>query len=155
MAQPSEIYVRPLDNDTNGDGSIGDPYGDLEDAIKKTTFDTTNGTRVNIMDGATETLVAELSAAMADTGTTAAWTPAEARPCIFQGMTAAGSAGDRGIGIISGGGSVSVYDDAAFDYIAFIDLHCHNTGSVYVIRADQRIAVIRCEIDNTSGGGIL
>jgi len=156
MAQPTEVYVRPLDNDTNGDGSSGDPYGDLEDGIKKTTFDTTNGTRMNIMAGTVETVGAELSVAMADTVTTVAWVPSERAPCIFQGMTLDGTAGDGGIGDLSAGGSnVSIYSDTGFDYVHFIDLHCHSTGSNDVLELDDQCSVIRCEIDNATGLGII
>jgi len=152
MAQPSEIYVDPSIAGDSGTGTVGDPFGDLEYGIEQTTFDTTNGTRVNIKAGTDEVVAVEISAAMADTGTTVAWAPTITTPCIFQGYTTA--AGDGGKGGISGGGSVSVYDDAAFDYVFFIDLHCHNTGSATVIRTDDECGVFRCEIDNTSGNGI-
>ena len=47
----TEIYVDPAINADSGTGTIGDPFGDLEYAIKQTTFDTTNGTRVKISIG--------------------------------------------------------------------------------------------------------
>lgn len=153
MAQPAEIYVDPSIAGDSGDGSIGDPYGDLEYAIEQTTFDTTNGTRVNIKAGTDEVLAANIATAMADTGTSAAWNPTEAAPCIFQGYTSA--AGDGGIGGISGGGSVTVYTSATLDNVYFIDLHCHNCGSAAVLDMDDDCGVIRCEVDNTSGPGIL
>lgn len=153
MAQPTNIYVDPSIAADSGAGTVGDPYGDLEYAIEQTTFDTTNGTQVNIKAGTDEILVAELSVAMADTGTTAAWTPTWTRPCVFRGYTTV--ANDGGIGGISGGGSVSVYNDTALDVVHFIDLHCHNTGSNIVIQGDDYITVINCEIDNTTGNGIV
>ena len=153
MAQPSEIYVDPSVAADSGAGTAGDPFGDLEYGIEQTTFDTTNGTRVNIKAGADEVLAAEISTAMADTGTTIAWVPVEAAPCVFQGYTTV--AGDGGKGGISGGGSVSVYSNATRDFINFIDLHCHNTGSAAVLDADNNISVLRCEIDNTTGSGLL
>jgi len=128
------------------------PYGDLEYGIEQETFDTTNGTRVNIKAGTDEVVAAELSAAMADTGTSVAWAPAETAPCIFQGYTTA--AGDGGIGGISGGAAASVYSDALFDYVFFIDLHCHNTGANWVLNMDNSCGVIRCEVDNSTTGGI-
>ena len=152
MAQPTEIYVDPSIAGDSGAGTSADPYGDLEWAIEQTTFDTANGTRVNIKAGTDEALAVEISAAMADTVTTVAWLPSEAGPCVFQGYTAV--AGDGGIGGISGGGSVSVYSDTAFDHVSFIDLHCHNTGSATVIEMDKDCNVIRCEVDNTTGAGI-
>ena len=43
----SEVYVDPSIAADSGTGTIGDPFGDLEYAIEQSTFDTTNGTRVN------------------------------------------------------------------------------------------------------------
>ena len=47
----TEVYVDPSIAADSGAGTVGDPYGDLEYAIEQTTFDTTNGTRVNIKIG--------------------------------------------------------------------------------------------------------
>jgi len=146
----AEVYVRPLDNDTNGDGSLGDPFGDLEDGIKKTTFDTTNGTRMNIMAGTTETLTAELGVSLADTGTTAAWAPSNTAPCVFQGMTLDGDQGDGGQGVISGGGSVSIFDRVAQDNIHFADLRLTNTGSALIINLDNNGSVVNVEFDTST-----
>ncbi|MCP4000339.1 MAG: right-handed parallel beta-helix repeat-containing protein, partial [Gammaproteobacteria bacterium] len=145
-------YVDPSIAGDSGAGTSGDPYGDLEYAIEQTTFDTTNGTRVNIKAGTDEVVAVELSAAMADTVTTIAWVPSATAPCVFQGYTT--SAADGGIGGISGGGSVSVYADAAFNFVHFIDLHCHNCGSSVVLLLNDDCSVIGCEIDNTTGMGI-
>ncbi|MCP4181862.1 MAG: right-handed parallel beta-helix repeat-containing protein [Hyphomicrobiales bacterium] len=148
----TEVYVDPSIAGDSGAGTSGDPYGDLEYAIEQTTFDTTNGTRVNIKAGTDEVVAVELSAAMADTVTTVAWVPAITAPCVFQGYTT--TAGDGGIGGISGGGSVSVYNDTVFDNVHFIDLHCHNCGSNIVLQLDDWCSVVGCEIDNTTGIGI-
>ena len=144
----SEIYVDPSLASDTGDGSIGTPYGDLEYAIEQTTFDTTNGTRVNIKAGTDEVLAAQLATAMADTGTTAAWAPSATAPCIFQGYTSA--AGDGGQGGISGGGSVAIIDGSALDYVTFRDLHLHNSNTD-LLDIDNNCAVINCELNNASG----
>jgi len=141
-----------LTADSTSDVDSGSPFGDVEYAVEQTTFDTTNGTQVNIKAGTDEVLAAELSVAMANTGTTAAWAPTEAAPCVFRGYTT--KIDDGGIGGLSGGGSVSVYNDATFDYVSFIDLHCHNTGSNRIFGFDNHCAVINCELDNTTSLGI-
>lgn len=152
MGALSHIYVDPAIAADSGAGSRADPYGDVEWAIEQTTFDATNGTQVNIKAGTDEILAAELSVAMADTGTSIAWLPTEGAPCIFRGYTA--ETDDGGIGGLSGGGSVSVYNDPIFDYVCFIDLHCHDTGAAVVLRFDNSGTVINCEIDNTTAAGI-
>lgn len=148
----TEIYVDPSIAADSGAGTIGDPFGDLEYAIEQTTFDTTNGTRVNIKTGTDEVLAANLATALANTTTTPAWVPTAAAPCIFQGYTSA--AGDGGIGGISGGGSVSVLLSATLDYISLIDLHLHNTGANTIIDLDNNCSVIGCELDNATTFGL-
>lgn len=148
----TEVYVDPSIAGDSGAGTIGDPFGDLEYAIEQTTFDTTNGTRVNIKAGTDEVLAASLQTAMANTTTTPAWVPTESAPCIFQGYTSV--QGDEGKGQISGGGSVSIMGGDALDYVQFIDLKLHNTGANDVVSVDNNITVTRCEIYNSSGIGI-
>lgn len=149
----TEIYVDPSIAADSGAGTIGDPYGDLEYAIEQETFDTTNGTRVNIKAGTDEVLAAEISAAMADTSVSVAWAPGLVAPCVFQGYTAA--AGDGGIGGISGGSAVAVFDDTAMDHVFFAHLHCHTVGAgSYVIRFDDLCGVYECEINGSDTGGI-
>ena len=145
----TEIYVDPAIAADSGAGTEGSPYGDLEYAIEQETFDLTNGTRVNIKAGTDELLAADLSVAMADTGTSIAWVPVITSPLIFQGYTNA--ANDGGIGGISGGGLVSVIFSSTLDSVHLKDLHCHNTGSVSIIRLDNDCSAINCEIDNTTG----
>lgn len=144
----TEIYVDPSIAGDSGDGSIGDPYGDLEYAIEQETFDTTNGTRVNIKAGTDEVLAANLSTALADTGTSVAWVPTEAAPLIFQGYTA--TAGDGGICGIDGDGSVPIFSNANTDYVFFVNCHLHNTGSNAILLLDNFCGVLGCEIDNTT-----
>lgn len=144
----TEVYVDPSIAADSGSGLIGDPYGDLEYAIEQTTFDTSNGTRVNIKAGTAEVLAAPIDDAMADTTTTPAWSPSSTAPCIFAGYAA--TAGDRGRGEISGGGSVSIYDNTTIDHTHFQDLKCHNVGNNQIIRMDDICSVIRCEVSGTT-----
>ena len=148
----TEVYVDPSIAADSGTGTIGDPFGDLEYAIEQSTFDTTNGTRVNIKAGTDEVLAAELSVAMADTSVSIAWVPTITAPLVFQGYTTA--AGDGGIGGISGGGSVAILDSATLDYIHFRHLHLHNTGAAVIVDLDNYCSITDCEVENTTGNGI-
>lgn len=146
MAAPTETYVDPAIAANSGTGTIGDPYGDLQYALNTMTRNATNGDRINIKAGTDEILSAALVIA-ADYGT-----PTAAAPLIFQGYTSA--AGDGGIGGISGGGTVGVYTEA-INFVRFRDLHCHNTGSVDILKFGQLgNAAENVELNNTTGDGI-
>lgn len=150
----SEIYVDPSIAADSGAGTIGDPYGDVEWAVKQADLPA-GGARVNIKAGTDEILVAALQTALADVteaGKSSAWVPTRTAPLIFQGYTA--TAGDGGVGGISGGGSVGIMTDAVLDYVSFLDLHLHNTGAVQVLNLDNDCTVSRCEINNSSLGGV-
>lgn len=142
----TEVYVDPSIAGDSGAGTIGDPYGDLEYACENATYPGSGGIRFNVKAGTDEILAVELSAAIATGG----FTPAENNPLIFQGYTAA--AGDGGVGGISGGGSVSIISDTAFDYVFFVDMHLHNCGANPAITLDNYGGAIRCEIENCSVG---
>lgn len=152
----SEIYVDPSIAGDSGTGALLDPFGDLEYAIEQTTFDTTNGTRVNIKAGTDEVLAAKLETALADTGTTAAWSPSETAPLIIQGYSSV--AGDLlGTGTtagISGGGLVGIFQDGTRDYTHLINLHMHNTGANSIAALDEQCSIIQCEAYNTTGNGV-
>ena len=148
----TEIYVDPSINADSGAGTVGDPYGDLEYAIEQETFDTTNGTRINIKAGATETLAANLSDALADTSVSIAWAPSGAAPLVFQGYTA--TAGDGGIGVISGGATVPIYSNSSLDGIHFRDLDLGNCGAQPILTVDDDCYVVGCEVHNTTGVAI-
>ncbi len=150
----TEVYVDPSIAADSGTGTIGDPYGDLEYAIEQTTFDTVNGTRVNVKDSATETLAANLASAFADTVTTPAWAPTETAIAVIQGYTSV--AGDGGIAVISGGDSVPVFDDAAIDYVHLIDLHIRD-GQVGqpLVNLDNSCYLWNVEVGPSTGYGVL
>tara|TARA_R110002012_G_scaffold89951_2_gene220207 strand:- start:848 stop:1873 length:1026 start_codon:yes stop_codon:yes gene_type:complete len=145
----TEIYVDPSINADSGTGTIGDPFGDLEYAIEQTTFDITNGTRVNIKAGTDEVVAAELGAAMANSVTTPAWAVSNTAKAVFQGYTSV--AGDGGIGGISGGGSSPVFFTLT-DHIHCIDLHMHNCGSGLICQIDNYCSVVNCEVNNGGSG---
>ena len=148
----SEIYVDPSIAADSGTGTVGDPYGDLEYAIEQSTFDTTNGTRVNVKAGTDEVLAAALNTALSDVSVSIAWAPAAGVPLIIQGYTTA--AGDGGVGGISGGGTVGIITGGTYNNVWFIDMHLHNTGSAAVLDLNDDCGVVRCEINNTTGLGI-
>ena len=149
MAAITEIYVDPSIAGDSGAGLIGDPYGDLEWAVEQATFDTTNGTRVNILAGTDEILAADLGVAIASTSPTPAWVPSGVAPLIFQGYTAA--AGDGGKGGISGGGSVAILTTTPPNLTQFVDLHMHNTGSAAILDMVGTYNYMRrCELNNSS-----
>lgn len=152
MAARSELYVDPSINADSGAGTSGDPYGDLEYAIEQTTFDTTNGHRVNIKSGSTETLAAQLNTALTDTATTVAWAPSVNPPLCFQGYTT--TAGDGGVGVISGGGSVSIYDNSTRDFVSFVDLELTDVGANVIVRTDRNGLIANCNIHKSTGSNV-
>ena len=148
----TDLYVDPSIAADSGAGTIGDPYGDLEYCIEQENW-VAGGIRVNIKAGTDEVLAASLETALADTTSSTAWVPTETGPLIFQGYTSASQ--DGGVGGISGGGSLSVINTSTLDYIAFIDMHLHNAGAANVVTVDNFCTFTRCEINNTSGAGIV
>ncbi len=155
MAAQSELYVNPAIAGDSGTGTVGDPYGDLEYCLEQEDWDNTNGIRVNIKAGTDEIIAAKLETAMADVAGDKddAWVPIEAAPLTFQGYTAvAGDEppfGSQG-GIDGGAGNFGIMPDAVHDYVHFIDLHCHNTGTAAIFDLDNFCAIIRCELDNST-----
>jgi hypothetical protein len=146
----TEVYVDPSIAADSGTGTIGDPYGDLEYAIEQTTFDTTNGTRFNVKAGITEVLAANLFTATQDVVTTPAYVPSISAPLIFQGYAAV--AGDGGMGSISGGGLVPVWDDGTtLSYVHFRDLECFNVGANIIIQLNDFSSVQYCKCHGSSG----
>jgi hypothetical protein len=140
----SEVYVDPSIAADSGTGTIGDPYGDLEYAIEQTTFDTTNGTRVNIKAGTAEVIAAEIGTAMADAVTTPAWVQQPNAPAVFQGY--ASVAGDGGVASIDCNG-LSFMDQGLVDYCHFAELSFTNpinNSAKGIIVGRNYIYVTRC-----------
>lgn len=141
----TDSYVDPSIAGNSGAGTIGDPWGDIQYGLDQVTRDGTNGDRFNILTGTDEILAAALSLATYGTPTAAA-------RLQFQGYTAA--AEDGGIGGISGNGSLTMMAAAGLDFISFVDMHLHNSGSATILALDNNITLENCEIDNTSGRGV-
>ena len=142
MAAPTNYYVDPSINADSGSGTVGSPYGDLEYCLEQITRDATNGDQINIKSGTAEVLELALDV-VTDYGV-----PAEGSPLIFKGYDTA--ANDGGIGEISGGGSVSIHFDGTTDYIHFVDLHLHDSGSNVLLKIDGNCFLINCELNGSS-----
>jgi len=148
MTAPTEVYVDPSIAADTGTGTSGDPYGDLQFGLDNTTLGS-GGTRMNIKAGTDELLSAVLDL-VAFTGT-----PGLAQPLIFEGYTS--TAGDGGIGGISGSGSNAVWSTSTGG-LWFRNCHLHNCGSAAIYTnaiATDWIGIISCELDNTSGSAIV
>ncbi len=146
MAAPTNYYVDPAIAANTGAGTIGDPYGDLQHALNSVTRDSSNGDCFNVKAGTDEVLTATLT-------TSTYGTPTANAPIMFRGYTSA--ANDGGIGGISGAGTYAIWDDVNIDGVMFKDMHLHNCGSAtYILRFDNDARLVRCEIDNCSGGGV-
>ncbi len=143
MAAPTQYYVDPSIAGDSGAGTVGDPYGDLEYCLEQITRDATNGDQVNIKTGSTETLEFALDIPT-DYGA-----PTKTAPLIFRGYTTA--ANDGGIGIISGGGAVSIVDGTD-PYVHFADMHLTNVGARTIVTLGDAALLYNCEIDTSTGG---
>jgi hypothetical protein len=118
---PTDYFVDPnAGDDGTGDGSVGNPWATIQNALDTITRDSTNGDRINVQSTTDDVLGSALS--LATYGT-----PAFGAPLVFQGYTS--SQGDGGVGGISGNNSVHIFNAAGTDHIYFIDMHLHNTGS--------------------------
>ena len=143
----TETYVDPAIAGASGAGTVGDPYGDLQHALDTMTRDATNGDRINIKAGTDEILGAALTLATYGTPTVDA-------QLFLQGYTTA--AGDGGIGGISGNATYEVLNSTTLDYIQFVDLHMHNSGSAsFVVQARNFCNFIGCELDNGTGAALI
>jgi hypothetical protein len=139
----TEVYVDPSIAADSGTGTIGDPYGDIEYAIEQTTFDTTNGTRVNVKAGTAEVLAAQLDTALSDTVTAPAWAPANNKVAWFEGYTAA--AGDGGVASIDC--NASQFISTAKTGFVFKNLSLTNVAGVNAIKVVTYLWVTDCYID--------
>jgi len=143
----TETYVDPSIAGDSGAGTTGDPYGDVQYALDTITRNATDGDRINVKAGTDEILGAALT--LATYGT-----PSVSAPLIFQGYTT--SQGDGGIGGIDGNSTYSMITPTSLDYVGFIDMHLHNSGtSVDIVTLDNGCFVVNCEIDGGNQGANL
>lgn len=136
----TETYVDPAIAGNSGTGTIGDPYGDLQYALDTMTRDSTNGDRLNIKAGTAEVMAAAISLATYGTPTATA-------PLVFQGYTA--TAGDGGIGEISGGGSVSIMNGGQSS-VHFVNMKLGNTGAQRIFSMGNYCLLLNCELTGSS-----
>jgi len=127
------------------------PYGDLNDGIKKITQGP-DTMRLNVKAGSTATLTESLYTSMKDTGTTGAWTPSTTKLLYVQGYTAVPADGGRAT--IDGNATYGIMS-TALDAVSFRDLRLTNTGANTVINMQLSGQLTRCEIDNSSGNGVV
>ncbi len=140
----THMHVDPDIGGVGGDGSLGDPYGDLEFGISDFTFGSA-GNQINLIAGTDQVLqTSELGAQI----TAAGVTPTAGNPLIFRGMTAA--VNDGGIGGIDGDASYSILNDNTMDWLIFRDLHLHNVGARKLLNLDNYCTIQHCEIDGST-----
>lgn len=152
MAAPNEYYVRATNGNDSNDGlSHANAWKTIDHALDTSgggiTRDSGDGDRINVNDEADVVL----SAALDIDGSGQYGNPTITAPLIFQGYTS--TAGDGGIGGISGGGSVSIISDTVVDAVIFHDMHLHNCGSAAILDLDNDCTIFNCELNNTSGDG--
>ncbi len=148
MGTPIYYYVDPSIAAKSGAGTIGSPYGDLQYALHQVRTNpgrnATHRDQLNVLAATDEILAATL-----DFATYGA--PSTIAPCIFRGYTSV--ANDRGIGGISGNGSVTILAGTA--KVHFIDMHLHSTGAAAILTLGSAGSVQFCEVDNTTGNGVM
>jgi len=143
VADQSQYYVDPSGgDDTTGTGTVGAPWKTVQHALDTITRDTADGDAINIRDTADDVLTAALSL-------TTYGAPSAGSPLTFRGYST--SAKDGGIGGISGGGSYQIL--STLQYVEFIDMHLHNTGSNAIVSITYFGVFINCEFDNTTDNG--
>lgn len=147
MAGLTHYYIDPASgNDTTGDGTIGTPWKTLSKSLTTITRDGVNGDQINVRDSAADTLTV-----VSPLSTYAAAATRDA-PLFIRGYTTA--ANDGGVGILDGGGTVSIFSDTVFDSLTLIDLEMRNSGSAVVVKLDDDSRIYRCYIHDTTGNGI-
>jgi hypothetical protein len=131
----TDYYVDPGATVDTGSGTLGSPWAPrssgkaaVQHALDTITRDTTNGDRINIKSGTNDVLNASLDF-------TNYGTPTSVAPIILQGYTS--SQADRGVGVIDGNATYSVYDSTTFDFLHLIDLEITNSGSNVLFRTDD------------------
>lgn len=145
MGALTNYYVDPSGgSDTTGNGTSGNPWQTVQKALNTITRDTTNGDKINVKAGGTDTLSSALSFATYGT-------PSATAPLMIRGYTS--SADDGGIGTISGGGSVAIINSGSVADIKLVDMHLTNCGAATIVTLGGRSLLLNCELDTTTGGG--
>lgn len=147
MGTPTYTYVDPSIAADSGAGSIGDPYGDLQYALDQVTRDATNGDQFNVKSGTDEIL-----AAILDFSTYGA--PTAVVPVIIRGYASAANDGDFEAGTGIGGidGNDGDFSISGTNYVHYIHMHLHNTGTAAMAGTTVIVRAIQCELDTSTGG---
>lgn len=133
-----------------GDGSDSSPYNSLEAGIIADTHDATNGTQVNVK-GAFTLGTDDLSGALADTSSTAAWVASRAAPIRFKGWDGVTVGGGGGVGEVDGDASYSIFNDNTQNWISFEAMKLGNVGNRFICDMNDNVAFLNCEIYGAEG----
>lgn len=140
-----EIYVDPAINADSGDGTIGNPYGDLQYAFDNTTHSTSGSheTRFNVKSGTDEVLSGDMDWS---------YSTNNQRPITIEGYNS--TAGDGGRGSISCN-SGGFLDEQGADYIRLVNLDITGDHSDYIVHLDQGCSLHNVKITQNGSGGCL
>jgi len=150
MTAPTDYYVDASLGTNTGDGTVGTPWGRatgsvVQYALDTITRDATNGDRINVKSGATDTLAAALN-------TTTYGSPGGTAPLIIQGYNTTQGDNPATQPIIDGAATYAIISETATSSMHFFDVHLQNCGSVTnMIRLDNFIRIINCELDDFTG----
>lgn len=147
MGAPIEYYCDfSAGNDTTGDGlSDATAWKTVQKALDTITRNTTHGDRINVKSTTPELLGTALTGATYGNGAVLA-------PLIIQGYTA--TAGDGGIGVISGNASVACVNDSARQFWIFRDLQFTNCAANQIVFMGANCTFWNVKFDTGTGGGL-
>lgn len=141
----ADIYIDPLNgSDSTGDGSSGNPYASLQNALDNTTQGA-SGDTFNLADTAADVLTAALD----PTTYLGGGSTSQTAPIRIVGWDQGGD----GYGEISGNGSVAIWNNANF-WIVFHKMKLHSSGSNTILTLGRNCVVDDCEVYDTDARGI-
>lgn len=141
MGTPTKYeYNFDTGNDATGDGSPGNPYKTVQGALDDITQGV-GGDEIVPQNNTADTTSAPLS--LATYGT-----PSESQPLWI------GDASGAVIGDIDGGGTNSIFDSTSIDFLHFVYMRLHNTGSNRIVQFNNHCSVIGCIVENTTADAI-
>ena len=139
-----EVYCDPSISGYVGDGSIGNPYSDIQWAINNTSIGGvgTFATRLNIKAGGPWTF-----------GSTMQNIPnaQSQRPFLIEGYTSV--AGDGGRPHINCGDAF--IDSSNQDHVHISNLDLYNNNGAHVIHLDRNCSINNCYIEQSGTGGLI
>ena len=141
-----EIYIDPAINANTGDGSIGNPYGDLQHAFNSVTHvnSGTHETRFNVKSGTAEVFSSD-----------AVWnfSTSSSRPIAIEGYDS--TAGDGGRATITCNTGSGFLDIQNADYVRLVNLDITGDHSDYLVHLDQGCSLHGVYIEQAGNGGCL